>query len=310
MRLLITSILLSMGFGANSQVWVDQNAVWHYDVTGLAYQGFDKIEYTQDSLVGGELCQMFEKSHYRFLQDQLGQWNALAVATTSPEFTYVNGDTVFYWRDSQFFILFDFGASVGDQWQIGSTDPHSGDFLCDDSSFVAVTATGNITINSTSYRTITLEKIGDSSIGSEGLFVERFGFYDSNTIFQLFPRGDNCDANVVVEWEYSSFKCFTDDSFVTHNPSGEDCEYLLTHLGNSEMEELDFKLFPNPVTDNLSINYSGIAKVEILDYLGRTVYLSKGIKPSVIQLSGFDSGVYFVRLTKGDEVGIKKFFKQ
>jgi hypothetical protein len=56
-NLLFILFLTLFSFNAIGQVWIDSGAVWHYDV-GLGYAfGFDKHEYSQDTIIESKNCQ-------------------------------------------------------------------------------------------------------------------------------------------------------------------------------------------------------------------------------------------------------------
>lgn len=94
-------------------------------------------------------------------------------------------------------------------------------------------------------------------------------------------------------------------SFFMHMPNSIcDCEYFPS-----------FNIYPNPATNELSINYSGADgdKIEIADLLGRKwkeIKLNSTTKK--ISLTEIPAGVYFLSLYNADErkLTVKKFVKQ
>jgi hypothetical protein len=308
MKNFLALYLFAFTINANSQVWIDQNAVWHYDYWGVAEEGFFKLEYNQDSLVGGQTCQMIETNQHAFYMNQDGEIVHGGASPKPNEFTYVNGDTVFYWRDNQFFTLFDFGALIGDQWQIGSTNT-SGDDFCNDSSFVEVLDTGTVVINSITYRTITLETTAGSALRFGGVFVERFGQIGSNYGFGTFPGTTICDTNVIVDYYQFTFKCFEDDSFTLHNPSGEDCEYLLTHLNIENLSDQALLIYPNPARDFLTVEMHGDGVIQVLDNLGQLVVEKNHSEKTFIDMSSQPVGLYFLLFKNGNTSQVKKLVK-
>lgn len=265
MKNLLIFVILTVSMTSTSQVWVEQNANWHYDYWNIGYAGFYEMEYVQDTVVGGVLCQQIETTSYQFGYDQTMTLNLINTYSFPTQFTYVSGDTVFYWNENQFFTYLNFGSNIGDQWLIGTNGPAGSD--CEDSSFVVVLDTGSVLINSVNYRTITLATSDSSSLRLNGIFVERFGFMDSNQPFQPFPQTNYCDG-AIYEWDIVTFKCFQDDAFSLYNPSNEDCEYYLTHLAIEE----------------LSQNKKEIVK--ILDLLGREVEIRSNIPLIVVYSDG------------------------
>ncbi len=285
------SILFFIPFFSSSQVWVDEGATWHYDYWNISSGGFYRLEYTQDTTVGGQVCQQVETKKYSFVSDQSGTIQLLDSTEFPDQFTYVVGDTVFYWNDNQFFTLFNFGASIGDRWLIGTTNLLGSG--CTDSSFVEVTNTGSITINSSTFRTITLATVDSSSIGLSGVFVERFGFLDQNSAFHPFPRQMNCNGDI-VEYDMLTFKCFEDDAFTLYNPSGEDCEYYLTHLDVDEILEVQVSVQPNPFREWIDISAPQSGTLTIYDFQGTEVECFQYSNSTRINLSHVTSGMYLL----------------
>jgi hypothetical protein len=74
---------------------------------------------------------------------------------------------------------------------------------------------------------------------------------------------------------------------------------LITH--NKSISELEFSIYPNPATNQLTVD-NGIIKMEsivIQNVLGETVYLKQYSNSlESIDVSGFASGVYFVRMNE------------
>jgi len=76
---------------------------------------------------------------------------------------------------------------------------------------------------------------------------------------------------------------------------------------STNVSEMDspFKIYPNPATDKLFINAGSMAinKIELIDSTGRVVYTDKEVSQNkTIDLSGFLSGFYFVRVHSAEDV--------
>lgn len=84
-------------------------------------------------------------------------------------------------------------------------------------------------------------------------------------------------------------------------------------LSISEAKRLDFDMFPNPASDNITIQLgSGTqnAIVDFYDYIGRLA-LSKKINSSTskIDVSGLSKGIYILKVVTEDKIGSQKFLK-
>jgi hypothetical protein len=85
-----------------------------------------------------------------------------------------------------------------------------------------------------------------------------------------------------------------------------------------KMENSDFVLYPNPVTDELRISYKSLynnnLQIDVLDMLGRTatqynVSCSPGTGIAEINLSELPKGLYTCRLQCGNIINFVKFAK-
>jgi len=85
-------------------------------------------------------------------------------------------------------------------------------------------------------------------------------------------------------------------------------------LSVSDLQKLDFELFPNPASENVSIQISNStenATVTFFNYLGKEVYSQKiSNATQKISVSNLSSGVYIVKIMSDGKTGIKKFIKK
>ena len=305
MLLLLVCFTLSPVFG---QTWISSNATWHYnfeELSGTSVQGFYKYYYDHDTLLAGKNCQVIEGKIYEFYTWPTVQF--LDSTELLPRYTYVSNDTVFYWNNDQFFVLYDFSAEIGDTWIISTTGSGS----CEDTSRVEVVDKSTITLNGQLYRTITLEPVDSSSYGLTGTFCEKFGLMSSDLPWHLFPRIMFCDGTI-VEWYYNSFKCYEDDDFSLYNPSGTDCEYLLTHLAIEEDQSQNFlTLYPNPATEMLRVDSPENGTLEIMTLSGKKVLSTEITVSENVNLAHLESGTYVAHLTTNSgAVSHQLFVKQ
>jgi hypothetical protein len=76
--------------------------------------------------------------------------------------------------------------------------------------------------------------------------------------------------------------------------------------------ENNFKIFPNPSTGKLQINFipGKSSTLEIFDLMGRIVYSIDFVASVQIDLAGFSNGMYIVSLKYQDiSLGMKKIIK-
>lgn len=115
---------------------------------------------------------------------------------------------------------------------------------------------------------------------------------------------------------------FTEDGAITPCGSstyGEVEDYVVTILGPSGLEEngifSSVSVFPNPTSDNISVDLSGISAdnvtVTLIDMAGKTLAVKENAAGSVAQfdMSAFAKGMYQVRLSDGSSVTTRKVTK-
>jgi hypothetical protein len=301
------SLLLAsfISLSANAQVWVGDNAVWHYDFSNIAAGvGFYTIERNGDSLIGSQLCERYDISNTRFWYYTQPPGSGLSDTVVydgeyfiESQFTYTSNDSVYRWDGGDFKLLFDFGAQVGDKWVI-TTQPNPWAPNCTDTAEVEVYAIGIENIQGVNYRTISLTTPIDAPWTLYGTFNERFGGD------YIFPRsGDYPCQEFVAETDIIYFKCFEDDGMSLYNPSGEDCEYFLTHLAMDEKSMANMTLYPNPSAGVINITGSAVKKVEFFSTEGKEVANLTFEKPvNKFSVDGLNPGIYFVNLihTEGE----------
>jgi hypothetical protein len=305
--LLIVSLLFSLN--SNSQSWVEDDAVWHYDYS-ITGSGFYKIELGNDTVISGKNCQKYLTKQYQFFPQPGGVFVEGPVLDLPSKFTHTSGDTVFYYQNNKFYTLFNFGAQIGDQWIIDDEYQTTGMTGCNLESIVEVIDTDNIDINGTLRRAILIETLNGSPLGMNGWVVENIGPIGSQ---YLFPTPRNCTAATFVDFERHDFKCFQDSRINRYNPSGIDCEYLLTQLGISENKTQYFQIYPNPATDviNIHFNKAGTYKLTLIDPTGRAILNQKlSQMKEEIYITELPPGMYTIKIENAkNEVSIARFFR-
>jgi hypothetical protein len=76
-----------------------------------------------------------------------------------------------------------------------------------------------------------------------------------------------------------------------------------------ENKKTDFRIFPNPVVDNLNFESSQEYHIELLTIKGK-VLLQKNSKKAVIQMGNFPKGIYLLRISNDKKKYIRKIVKR
>ncbi|HEY6159660.1 MAG TPA: T9SS type A sorting domain-containing protein [Bacteroidia bacterium] len=150
-----------------------------------------------------------------------------------------------------------------------------------------------------------LRLVKTDSLGNSGCFdstVSYMAYPYTYSIFNVSPFSviDTISVNVQPEFFPNLFANSTS-------------EIVLCFTGTNEMQdEWGFELFPNPAREKLTLEYSeGKGNGVVYDMYGRKM-ISAIVSSDRIEMdvSGLPAGIYFIRLTYGEKVAIRKFLKQ
>jgi hypothetical protein len=75
-------------------------------------------------------------------------------------------------------------------------------------------------------------------------------------------------------------------------------------------ENNKIKIYPNPVKNELRIDFEGGSTFEIMNLMGQIVYSGNLINNQIVQTSNFTSGVYFIKFNSGNLSEYKKIIKE
>jgi len=305
-RYILVVLIIFLSIFCSAQAWPEPGAVWHYDWWTLGSSGFIKMEYASDTVFQGQDCQRIDAEKYKFVMDwDIGQ-RILDTVYEYSYHTYTEGDSVFYWSswDSTFQLVYDFSVQIGDSLMV-SDDP-AGTSNCSDTSWVQVINTGTLSINGIQRPYSQVVSVGLSPLGMDGPVVEGIGNVPQgfNSTGFLFPGGRNCDSLLIVEFGQYKFKCFESDLTALYNPSGVDCEYLLTHLSVEEHSSSKIRVYPNPFTNEFFITSRkpGAKTLQLIDMTGRIIeeYTIRHDEER-LELPDLVDGIYLIRVQPLDE---------
>lgn len=286
---------------SKAQIWVQPNAVWHYDFSTGNSGGFIKVEHIKDTLLDSKVAKMFLSTKYEFAYDMNNVLYLLDNSIIDSNYTWNNSDTVFYWDNDQFEILYSFTNVTGDSWRIGT----GGDLFngCSDTSTVKILSEGLINLNGTDYTFYDLFSHDSCDVKLRGTYNSRFGCHSETYGHYnfVFPLKSWCGDPGLDDTPLYKFKCFQDDG-LTYNPSGEDCEYLLNNVGIEESNYYKPNIYPNPSDGKITIESTS-------NFTELIVYNSLGILCQTYPLDGLnntvelnlESGIYFLQVRNNNE---------
>jgi hypothetical protein len=291
-RIFVFLIIFSpISLSAQNSIWVKPNAVWHYDYWTIGWFGFMKIEHNGDTIIQGKNAMHFVLTDYAFTYNQQGQTVPYGLFPAGDFYTYSEGDTVFYLQNEAFQKLLDFSKTTGDSYKIGVTNPSPSD-QCSPESWTMLTATGTDVYG---YPTITVEPYLNANLKLSGTFNNRFGGD------YFLPLLRSCDPNIIWEDYIFSFRCFQDDSLAV-NPSGVECEYMLTHVGLNAVEDHTVYIGPNPTNGDIYMQSNEqLSRIELFTLAGIRVQTQE-VHSSIciLEMSKFEPGLYVLHVYDED----------
>lgn len=304
-KIIILVIMFLPIFKAKAQTtpWISQGATWYYKWSGTFWGGNDKIEYTHDTVLLGKTCQILKTTSCTYTGSQ-----PIVLVNTSMgyNYTYNNGDTVFYLNNNKFNVLYNFGAQVNESWNLGVDTNYA---YCS-RSVAKVDSISSLIINANTHRVLYISDSANSSVGFKRQIIEHIGSME-----YLFPIGRNCDSNAVVEYYTFSFSCFQDNtlSYMLVSPAECDNPY---HVGIHELTYYsnEIQVFQNPIENKLTINFSKENEYTICMYnlLGEKLIETKNQKNKSIDIDmcNLNSGVYIATFeSQSGEIINKRIIK-
>ncbi len=298
--ILVVTAFSASGFSQTTP-WISAGAIWHYKWSGIGAGGYDKIEYTHDTVILGKTCEELKTTSYTYSGPPL----ALISTAIWKNYTYCSADTVFYLAAGAFEVLYNFGALTGQSWDLGIDTNY---FYCS-RSVVKVDSTSSIIIASNPHRRLYISDSANSSAGFTGSIIEHIGSME-----YLFPRSRNCGSGV-VDFNVYSFSCFSDslENFLAVAP--DECANPF-HVGISETNpEEQLEIYPNPANGLVTVSWSnsGMSSLSVFNTLGEELLLLKvhSDKSEVLNISELRPGMYFIHLkTKDGQVTVGRFVKK
>lgn len=269
--------------------WIQSGATWFYQWDCGWMKRNNKIEYVRDSILYGKTCQVLKTTQSNYTASP-----PIGLISTQiyENYTYSNGDTVFYLVDTTFAVLYNFGALPGDTWNLG-VDSNAYDCT---NSIVKVDSISSMIISSNPHRVLFVSDSANSPVAITGTIIEHIG-----SMTYLFPTGRVCDTFAIVEYCLIGFACFSDslESYPVIPPG--DCENPFTiGINENEQHTNEILISPNPADNQISVSWNNFEStiLSVYNILGE-LFISKDVNQITnitINISELTPGVYFIYL--------------
>lgn len=292
-RVYILTILFLLSVSSFAQNdWAPPGATWYYNYQNFWHEGYIKIEYSKDTLLAGQNCKVLQKTSiiYDFLASETDT-NVYGF-----EYTFIDSNIVYAYRNHQFKQIYDFNALTGDTCFVAGWDSAYSFNGCSEDGEVYVDSTDSVTIGLYALKRIFVYPTDSSdwSIGDE--IVQRIGSFGFMIPWPTF----NC---VVDVYEGGDLRCYYDSAFGLYQVGTTPCDFIVgideSITGNG------INVFPNPACSFIQVenNQPQALMLEIFSIIGQLV-LSKNLsdQTSIISVQDLDAGMYFLRVRNNEEI--------
>jgi len=279
-------------------IWIKENAVWHYKYFNYGTPGSGYIKVWDDGnvVIQNKVCSNLKAERHHFTTWGPQQEMTEFVSDYIDAAVYLSNDTVFYWDQDHFSVLYDFSAQVNDQW-ILQTGADTTFTACNDTSVAVVQSVGTINLEGQSFTELYMGALSGSGVYLAGRVNSRFGASQS----YLFPFPTNCSSEI-IEWDVVSFVCYQDDELY-YNPTGGSCEY---YLGVDESVKSFVSVFPNPTAGKVELlSDIPLKTIRVVDVLGAVLKeFPASFTLMEIDLAELPGGMYYLHIenSNGEQV--------
>lgn len=299
-KLLLLAFLFPLVISAQHEF--GYHATWHFGYEKFGFFGNQKITHVGDTSMLGMDWLRLEVTGIEAIitgpnpNDFIVDSNVVF----DPIFLATRNDSVFrLLNDSTPYLLYDFGAQVGEKWQFAPNDTVFG---CDSVPVATVLGRGVQTITGQPVRFVDITFPMDTAyyttppsyrpFSNEILdytIYPDFGSINYSTPFT--PRPNLCNGS---SFDLSRYKllCFSNDSMSLKFES-KPCDFV-PYISIEEFEPISFEVYPNPTNGLVNIQSDEmVARVEVYSLNGQK--LIETIQTESIELPA-SSGMYVVAI--------------
>jgi hypothetical protein len=295
--LLSISLLLTLSvtsFKAYSQTewapigakWSNEYDSWEWDPPHKTFWTFTSVK---DTLVNNKQCRKIIRNSNSFF------------------LMYSENEKVYYSVNDTFWLLYDFSLKAGDTLIIPKLNRYYGEFNSTIKTKYIIDTVDSIKISGKMLKRQNLHFIEDSDNERDshkyidGYIIEKIGCISYMFGYQKI---------MFDEWP-DHLKCYQDSDIFYRVRSDFNCNGL---DGISEIEKQnELQLYPNPVNDELVLNYSGTKpfNIEIVNSLGIKIMEQNNqpTDPCNINTQNYPKGIYYLILFNDKTRLCKKFVK-
>jgi len=284
-------ILITVTMQNYAQEFAPVGAIWHYTQRTINpdLTSFKTIESISDTSINGIQCRkMIEVERY------------LDTTNVIYHYMYSENDSVFFFAENDFHLLYDFGANTGDTIILDYFSTYDGTPLK-----MIIDSTGTIMVNNQE-REIQYITCGDGMVIEFGHHViEGIG----NTSF-MFPTLDGSLDGPLRCYQDNNTDLFLNPFHPNYGWNHQDCEEIITGIEEIKSTE-NVSVFPNPTKNIISIkNIDRETAYKIFNINGKIIIRGIISESNEINIKEFSKGIYFIELENENMLTVRKIIKK
>jgi hypothetical protein len=278
--LLLLVIILNSSSVISQNLWPHENAEWWFDLGPWLYSPSIEHRYVDgDTLIDDVSCTRLVTDWYWTFNPNSTDLN---LHSSSEEYLYFNGDTLFWRKSEAFYPLICFNAVEGDSW---FPLPQDDSAECEYNP-VVVESAERVFYNEEPFRQITIAPyIEETATFYWG------GSFDDRTFWRQFsyPAYNSCGS--IVEWLTYNFRCYSDGELSIIESEGScDAPLSISSITNS-----DIVVYPNPISRGELLKIEKAQVISLTSLSGQRLNYTKAMNKIEISRH-ITSGVYFLEL--------------
>ena len=148
----------------------------------------------------------------------------------------------------------------------------------------------------------------------EGVMATAWNAVEGAIAYNLYRDGELIAGNLNTttyndtEMTINAQHCYAVASVFEKGVSDKSEEVCANYFAGVDENDSKVNIFPNPTTDKVTIECAGMTMIEFYSAEGKLVDRIK-VKSDAYQLEGLESGIYTLRILRGEEVLIRKVIK-
>jgi hypothetical protein len=313
-RLIVAYFCLSVSsLWSQNQSFAPISARWYYrPFVQVPDSRLYTFTVTKDTLLGGRLgrellCAQWENGQF---QDY----------PNLNKYVYTTSDSVLYWVNNQWMLLFDFGAVPGDVIQSkvtyfdipsGCSGPNPNELwdIAYRIDSIATEVIDSVLLRVQYVTSLCQDNDNCWAMGGLGVpekIVERIGAIEAG---YWWGQGAACLLGGLPAY----LRCYEDRLINYSNPlAGTPCDFV---SAADEIEYFNVKIYPNPAPEHTIISFSPLQldiNYKLLDHLGRTLQvglLKSGDTSLDINIASESAGIYYLEFALKNQTKAYKIVK-